>query len=540
MKISTRLLTLVGSLVAAMLCIGVLGLYGIEKSNTSLKSVYESRTRPAVTLGQVDALTTANRMHVAEALANPTPEVMASSIRAVEANRAEIGKLWATFVGASLSPEEDRMAKAYVTDNKAFEDLGLLPALEALKANDITEAQSAMVSKMTPLAVPLKKDIDALKQHQIDAAQLEYQSASARFDTIEMTALAAMLLATLTAGGLGYAILRSITSQLGGEPAEANAVAERVGSGDLALPIALMPNDNHSLMARMNAMQNSLADVVRHVRQASESVAAASAEIAQGNQNLSERTEQQASALQQTAATIDSLGQTIYQNAQRAVSANQLANSTANLAQRCGDAVGQVVQTMTGIRQSSHQIADIIGVIDGIAFQTNILALNAAVEAARAGDQGRGFAVVASEVRSLAGRSAQAAKEIKTLIGNSVERVEAGNTHVDSAGTAMAEVVNAIQQLRDIMAEIDSASTEQSDGIAQVGQAVNVMDHATQQNAALVEQMAAAAASLHSQSDDLVQSVRLFNLGDGNSEPLPRQRTSPRISGNRPRLLAQA
>jgi methyl-accepting chemotaxis protein len=329
----------------------------------------------------------------------------------------------------------------------------------------------------------------------------------------------ALLLGSVLAGGLGYAIMRSITTQLGGEPHHANGVAERVGAGDLAVPIALLAGDDKSLMARLQTMQAKLSGVVRQVRQASESVASASAEIAQGNQQLSERTEQQASALQETAASIESLSQDIQSNALRANEANRLAKGASQVAQRCGDAVGQVVQTMKGIDHSSHQIADIIGVIDGIAFQTNILALNAAVEAARAGEQGRGFAVVAAEVRLLAGRSALAAKEIKSLIASSVETVERGNTQVEEAGLAMAEVVDAIGNLTGLMGQISSASASQSYGVTQVSAAIGLVDQATQQNAALVEEVAAAASSLRAQANELVESVQQFKL-DGETQRL--------------------
>ena len=512
MKISSRLLALVGSLVAAMVCIGAIGLFGIQKSNSSLQSVYEERTRPAVALGQIDALTIANRMHVAEALANPTAEVLATSIQQVQAHLGEINALWSAYASAPHSPAEQAIAESLAAHRKAFEEQGLTPALAALQANDITEAQSMMVTQMTPLALPLKKDIDALKQYQISAAQSEFQQANRRYGLIQTACVLAMLLGALLAGTFGFAIMRSITTQLGGEPDQANAVAERVGAGDLAMPIALATGDDKSLMARLQAMQGRLSDVVRQVRHASESVASASAEIAQGNQQLSERTEQQASALQETAASMDSLSQDIQSNALRANEANRLAQGSTQVAQHCGDAVGQVVQTMKGIDHSAHQIADIIGVIDGIAFQTNILALNAAVEAARAGEQGRGFAVVASEVRLLAGRSANAAKEIKNLIAHSVETVEKGNTQVEQAGRAVAEVVGAIQHLSRLMGQISSASASQSTGVAQVSAAIGLVDQATQQNAALVEEVAAAAGSLQAQSDELVQSVLQFKL----------------------------
>jgi methyl-accepting chemotaxis protein len=264
-------------------------------------------------------------------------------------------------------------------------------------------------------------------------------------------------------------------------------------------------------------MQSSLARLVNSVRQGSEGVATASAEIAQGNNDLSARTEQQASALEETAASMEELGATVKQNADAASQANQLAAAASTVAKTGGDVVGQVVETMRGINESSQRISDIISVIDGIAFQTNILALNAAVEAARAGDQGRGFAVVASEVRSLAGRSADAAKEIKTLINASVERVEQGTALVDKAGVTMMEIVSSIGRVTDIMREISAASSEQASGVAQVGDSVTQMDQATQQNAALVEQMAAAASSLKSQSHELVQTVAAFKVRNESS-----------------------
>jgi methyl-accepting chemotaxis protein len=271
-------------------------------------------------------------------------------------------------------------------------------------------------------------------------------------------------------------------------------------------------NEMSQLLSALKDMQRSLVQLVSSVRTSSDGVSSASSEIAQGNHDLSARTESQASALEETSASMEELSSTVSQNADSARQANQLALTASSVAIRGGEVVSQVVDTMKGINESSRKIADIIGVIDGIAFQTNILALNAAVEAARAGDQGRGFAVVASEVRSLAGRSAEAAKEIKSLIGASVERVEFGTSLVDQAGSTMTEVVGAIRRVTDIMAEISTASSEQASGVAQVGEAVTQMDEVTQQNAALVEQMAAAASSLKSQAEDLVGVVASFKI----------------------------
>jgi len=308
---------------------------------------------------------------------------------------------------------------------------------------------------------------------------------------------------------LAVAFVRSITGPVG----EAVAVARAVADGNLRIHVPVRgSNELGQLMQALESMRKHLSQVVGDVLRGSESVATASAEIAQGNNDLSARTEQQASALEQTAASMEELGATVKQNADSALQANQLALNASTVAQQGSQVVGQVVETMKGINDSSRKIADIINVIDGIAFQTNILALNAAVEAARAGEQGPGFAVVASEVRSLAGRSAEAAKEIKTLIHASVERVEQGTAQVDLAGSTMTEVVGAIKSVTDIMGEISAAGKEQSLGVSQVGEAVTQMDQATQQNAALVEEMAAAADSLRGQAGQLVQTVAIFKI----------------------------
>ena len=294
------------------------------------------------------------------------------------------------------------------------------------------------------------------------------------------------------------------------------AVAERARDGDLTTPIHDTANDEFTpLLSALREMQLSLSGIVSGVRSNAESVATASTEIAQGNQELSGRTEQQASALEQTAATMEQLGTTVRHNADNAQQANQLALSASNVAVKGGEVVGQVIQTMHGINDASRRIADIIGVIDGIAFQTNILALNAAVEAARAGEQGRGFAVVAGEVRVLAKRSTEAAREIKSLINTSVERVEQGTALVGNAGRTMGEIVDAIQRVTHIVSQISSASQEQSSGVSQVGQAITQMDKATQQNAAMVEQSTAAAENLKDQAAQLVQAMAVFRVSQG-------------------------
>ena len=322
----------------------------------------------------------------------------------------------------------------------------------------------------------------------------------------------ALLLLAALGAVVGVLASKSVINELGGEPGGVKAIAEAISHGDLTTPIAVDGVMESSVMASMAVMQKSIQAIVASVRMGSEGVATASAEIAQGNQDLSSRTESQASALEETAASMEELSSQVNHNADNARQANQLAVSASTVAVRGGDVVGRVVETMKEINESSRKISEIISVIDGIAFQTNILALNAAVEAARAGEQGRGFAVVASEVRSLAGRSADAAKEIKSLISASVDKVAHGTALVDEAGATMHEVVSAIRKVSDLVGEISSASSEQASGVAQVGEAVSQMDQATQQNAALVEQMAAAASGLKQQAQDLVSLVAVFKV----------------------------
>ena len=350
-------------------------------------------------------------------------------------------------------------------------------------------------------------------------------------DTVQATIRGRMLAfsagALVLAGlllGIGLVIGRGLLRQLGGEPAYAARIAHQIAGGDLGAAIELKGGDQSSLLHGIRTMRDELAKIVSQVRSGTDSIATASREIASGNLDLSSRTEQQASSLEETAASMEELTSTVKQNADNALQAKQLAAAASDVALKGGAVVAQVVDTMASINASSRKIVDIISVIDGIAFQTNILALNAAVEAARAGEQGRGFAVVASEVRNLAQRSAAAAREIKALIGDSVDKVGVGNQLVSSAGSTMDEVVASVRRVTDIMAEITAASHEQSAGIGQVNQAIAQMDSVTQQNAALVEQAAAAAESLQDQAAQLSQVVGVFRLGAAAAAAAPAAR----------------
>nr|WP_315245610.1 methyl-accepting chemotaxis protein [uncultured Albidiferax sp.] len=406
--------------------------------------------------------------------------------------------------GMRLIAEIDVAREAYRT-----------PRAQALKRKLAGEnVMETLEKELQPLALNYLNAISKLEKRQqdiYDAALTQAEQNAAQGQTILVVCgVASILLGAFFA----FVLSRSIVTPI----QQASASARLIAEGDLTENVLIEGSDEAAdLLHALKEMQNNLSRVVSGVRGNAESVASASAQISQGNHDLSARTESQASALEQTAASMEELSSTVKQNADNARQANQLAMSASTVALQGGEVVSRVVETMKGINDSSKKIADIISVIDGIAFQTNILALNAAVEAARAGEQGRGFAVVASEVRSLAQRSAAAAKEIKTLIDNSVTQVGQGTILVDQAGSTMTEVVSAIRRVTDIMGEISAASTEQSLGVVQVGEAVTQMDQATQQNAALVEESAAAAGSLQNQAEQLVQAVSVFQLTGGRS-----------------------
>jgi methyl-accepting chemotaxis protein len=434
------------------------------------------------------------------------------ALAAVTDSRARIDRLLADY-GDALFTEEGKRRFAVVPQMAtrfravAEENAGLV------RAGRMDAAFAFLVDRTEPARNELLKVLTETRGYQEQALGADLASI-ARRSTSTLQALVAI--AAFAAIGLVVASW-SIAGSLRRRVSLSRTVAEQVRDGNLAVRIEDDARDEFSpLLTALRDMRDALSRVVQNVRGNAESVATASSEIAQGNQDLSRRTELQASALQQTAATMDQLGATVRNNADNARQANQLALGATTVATRGGEVVAQVVDTMRGIDESSRRITDIITVIDGIAFQTNILALNAAVEAARAGEQGRGFAVVAGEVRTLAQRSATAAREIKTLVTDSVQRVAQGSALVGEAGATMQEIVAAITRVNDIVGEISSASAEQSTGVSQVGEAVTQMDQSTQQNAALVEESASAAESLRRQAGELVQAVAVFRL-DGDA-----------------------
>jgi methyl-accepting chemotaxis protein len=385
-------------------------------------------------------------------------------------------------------------------------------AVELSLSGASAEAADLIREQVRPAQIELIGALEALlEQVERGSRESAAQAGQTYHNAVLLMAIVGGL-AVLIGISAAWLITRSLLAQLGGEPAYAAQIADRIAAGDLAVQVDLKPNDRGSLLFAMRHMRDGLAELVSQVRLSTETIASAAGQIASGNLDLSSRTETQAGTLGETATSMGALHSTVQKNADDAHRANELAVSASEVAKKGGAVVAQVVSTMGSINDSARKIVDIIGVIDGIAFQTNILALNAAVEAARAGEQGRGFAVVASEVRNLAQRSAAAAKEIKTLIGDSVEKVDTGSKLVDQAGATMAEIVNSVTRVADIINEIAAANEAQTAGIGQINLAVSQMDNATQQNAALVEEAAAAADSLRDQADQLTRVVNVFKL----------------------------
>ncbi|MCO4314153.1 methyl-accepting chemotaxis protein [Pectobacterium versatile] len=380
------------------------------------------------------------------------------------------------------------------------------------------QAALVMVNEMPPAQASVFAALDGLTELQKKQTMETTTNAMNKARDDGNTLLLFAAFAVFIGIFISILITRTIKNLLGGEVAYAAHIAQEVAQGNLAVSVNLRPGDNHSVLAAMNGMRKSLSGIVEQVRESSESIATGASQIAAGSTDLSQRTEEQAANLQQTAASMEEMSQTVRQNTETVRNATQLAQAASDTAAKGGEAVGNIVITMKEITDSSHKIGDIISVIDGIAFQTNILALNAAVEAARAGEQGRGFAVVAGEVRSLAQRSASAAKEIKELIGHSVEKVEAGSVMVNSAGATIEALVRQAHNVADLLNEIGVTTQEQESGVSQIHDAVNQLDQVTQQNAALVEQSASAADSLSDQAARLVELMKVFIVEGGSSQ----------------------
>ena len=529
---------LVLSMMIILTVIGIMQVNLISKGLTTIGDVNSVKERFAINFrGSVHDRAIALRDVIlvpTDAELQPVLEKIASLSADYEKSAVPLEKMFGERTDISI---EEKQILASINETEARTLPIIKKVIELRQAGSGELAKKLMLGEARPAFVEWLGRINKLIDFEENLNRAEStndRSIASGFQTLMMIIC---LVALVIGAVVATLITRSITKALGGEPSNASAIARSIASGDLSVVIHTKPGDQTSVLSAMKEMRDSLVSIVGRVRSTTESISTGSSEIASGNLDLSSRTEQQASSLEKTASSMEELTATVKQNADNAKQANQLAVTASDVAVKGGEVVAQVVDTMGSINDSAKKIVDIIAVIDGIAFQTNILALNAAVEAARAGEQGRGFAVVASEVRSLAQRSAAAAKEIKTLIGDSVEKVDAGSKLVAEAGSTMGEIVDSVKRVTDIMAEIMAASQEQSVGIEQVNQAIGQMDQVTQQNAALVEEAAAAAASMQEQAGQLAQTVAVFKLdkpvAGSAAAGFSRSSRSPADSGSR-------
>ncbi|MDR3066331.1 MAG: methyl-accepting chemotaxis protein [Comamonas sp.] len=507
-KISTRILGTFGILVVLLVVVVAMALLQLRSMRSSAEIITGNALPSVEVINTLNTDLARTRLLELRHVNNDDPAYMAqveNQFEQLQRHLAEAKKLYEPLI---VTAEEREIYAQFLRERERYVELNK-QLFEVSRQGDKEQAKQLLGGESLKLYDQSSATLQKLIKFNSDVARTETPASESVYDRAVSLLVLAAAISVLVALGAGIWLVRSIRAPL----EQAVQAADRVANGDLSGVIRVEREDETGrLLGALERMQSSLVQTVRTVRQNAEGVASASSQIASGNADLSSRTEEQASALEETAASMEELGSTVRQNADNARAANQMAVNASQVAAQGGAVVAEVVETMKGINHSSQQIADIITVIDSIAFQTNILALNAAVEAARAGEQGRGFAVVAGEVRTLAQRSAEAAKEIKALISTSVQRVEQGTQLVDKAGATMADIVSAISRVTDLMTEISAASQEQSQGVAQVGEAVTQMDQTTQQNAALVEESAAAAGALRKQAQDLVQAVAVFQL----------------------------
>jgi methyl-accepting chemotaxis protein-1 (serine sensor receptor) len=509
LSIKTRLIFLTVLLSAVSILVGTVGLVNQGATNAALGSVYNDRLMVLTQLGRVLALMLQNQNTLTSAALAADPD-NGPVIAEVEGRIGEISALWDHYKTTIRTPDEQALAQVFIDSRMAFVRDALKPTMAALRTGDAEATRKLVKGPLKERFLTAQKNMQALVQLQQERAKAQYDEALARYERTRNLSIAMIVFGVLAGACVAVLLIRGIDASL----AEALRLARSVAAGDLTQTVRIEYDDEiGQLLTALQAMNASLADIVGEVRSGTDTIATASNQIAAGNQDLSARTEQQASSLEETAASMEELTSNVKHNADNARQANALAEAASGVAGRGGAVIQEVVGTMGEISESSRRIGEIIGVIDGIAFQTNILALNAAVEAARAGEQGRGFAVVAAEVRNLAQRSASAAREIKQLIERSVERVDAGGRLVEQAGATMHEIVASVHRVTDIMAEITAASAEQTAGIGQINVAMARMEQVTQQNAALVEQSASAADAMREQAQRLAASVGVFRIG---------------------------
>lgn len=515
-KVTVKLrLIFVIALLGIELVIGAaVGLISLHNANSELQSLYADRLVALGDLDQIIRKMNLNQLALARALTTPADRIPAL-LAEVEHNTALVDDRWKSYSATKMTKDEGAKAELFLQSRAKFVDEGLRPAVNALRAGNTAAATEIVHGSMLSLFEPVRTHINELIQSQLDEAAAINKRSEKTYEIVQVVCLSGMTLGLILSAVVGTMLIRSIVHPL----EEAIRIAGAVASGDLTQHIDTSALDETGrLMRALKEMNEGLASIVGRVRTGTDMIATASSQIAAGNNDLSGRTEMQAASLKQTASSMDELTSTVKQNAENARQANTLALTASTVAAKGGAVVSEVVSTMGEINTSATKIADIIGVIDGIAFQTNILALNAAVEAARAGEQGRGFAVVASEVRNLAQRSAAAAKEIKSLIDDSVLKVHHGAELADRAGSTMREIVQSVDRVTGIMSQILSASQEQSAGIEQVNLAIAKMDQSTQQNAALVEEASAAAHSLQEEAEELGNTVGTFKIAGASTK----------------------
>ncbi|CAG9184689.1 methyl-accepting chemotaxis protein [Cupriavidus pampae] len=510
-KLSIRLRLNAALLLLAVLlvAVGIIGAVGMQSADRDIKEIYGKEMAAMASVARAQLNLTVVRTTLDRAMLHPeAPDVM-ETVDKAQAYRAKSDEAWKAYLALPKSPEEKALAEKVEGIRAAYFKDALDPLFAALRARDGAGADNIVMVTLPPRNSGLSGAMEELERTQRKQAEALYAHATERSEHFLWLVISAIAIGVLAALGCAIGLQRAISVPL----TRMLESFDEIASGNLTQSIqATTQCEMGRLLRGLDKMQQGLITTIQTMRGGSEAIATATGQISAGNLDLSQRTEEQASALQQTASSMEELTSIVRQNADNAKQANQLAVDASDTAARGGDAVRRVVDTMSEIDAASKKIGDITSVIEGIAFQTNILALNAAVEAARAGEQGRGFAVVAGEVRALAQRSATAAKEIVTLIQDTVNRVEAGTRQVDQAGATMGEVVQAVRRVTDIMGEISAASTEQSAGIEQVSLAVTQMDQVTQQNAALVEEAAAAAQALEEQAGVLRGTVASFQL----------------------------
>ncbi len=510
-KIGVRLGIGFGVILAWVVCVLIVGLILSKNIRREHNNAVQHANAKAVLAGVMKSAVLEGGIAARNVgLQYSTPEMQKEEAK-FQVQRKKFVEARDKLAAMGLSDEEKKIVAQVVSLDKQT-DAPFNEAIELVKGYSNESAGRLISSRIDPLNQQAIAEIDKLVILQQKAIDQLMAASEASGERLTYILILMTVLSALAGGILSWLTTRSITRPLD----DAVTVAKRVAAGKLGAQVDVSGKDETTeLLHALREMDQSLSRIVSEVRAGTEEIGTASSEISDGNADLSSRTESQASALEETASAMEQLTSTVKQNADNATQANQLVKSASDSAVKGGEVVSRVVETMSSIKESSRKIVDIISVIDGIAFQTNILALNAAVEAARAGEQGRGFAVVASEVRNLAQRSAQAAKEIKALIGDSVSKVEIGNSLVDDAGRQMEDIVAAVRHVADIMNEITVASQEQSAGIEDVNRAIATMDEMTQHNAALVEQAAAAAKAMQSRAMTLEQTVAVFDLGTG-------------------------